>query len=99
MTQVTGSRISGASHYTTRLAIRLVFLERNSEEAFCVRSGEVESILYQLHDCHDHFAVGVLLRTMVVGRYYWLTRVRDVNLYCVTCPSCQIVGFLKLSVS
>jgi hypothetical protein len=97
---ITGIRIAGAdnSHYTTKLENRLVFVEKNGKEAFCVRAPEVEAILYQLHDCHGHFAAGVLLRT-VIGRYYWPTRVKDIYLYCATCPSCQMIGPLKPSVS
>jgi len=96
--RITGIRITGASHYTTTPSARLVFVERNGKEAFCVRVVEVESTLYRLHDCHGHFAAGVLLRTLI-GRYYWPTRAKDVNLYCSTCPSCQMVGPLKPSVS
>jgi len=65
----TGTCISVHSHYTTKPQGRLVFVERNRKEAFCVRAVEVESILYQSHDCHGNFAAGVLLRT-IVGRYY-----------------------------
>ena len=81
-----------------QVAKRLLFIERNGKEAYCVCTGEVESILYRLHDCHGHFAAGVLLRT-IMGRNYWPTRVRDVNLYWVTCTSCQMIGPLKPSVS
>ena len=94
----TGIRVSGTGHYTTKGPNRLVFVERNGEEAFCVRAVEVESILYQLNDCHGHFAAGVLLRT-IIGRYYWPMRAKDVNVYCATCPSCQMIGPLKPSVS
>ena len=95
---VTGAKVPSASHYTTKPENRLVFVERNGKEAFCIRAREVETILYRMHDCHGHFAAGVLLRT-IVGRYYWPTRAKDVNLYCVTCSSCQMVGPLKPSVS
>jgi len=88
----------GASHYTTKPEGRLVFVERNGKESFCVLAPEVESILYQTHDCHGHFAAKVLLRT-IVGLYYWPTRAKDVNVYCATCSSCQMVGPLKPSVS
>jgi len=81
-----------------RLDNHVVFVERDGKEAFCVRVVEVESILYQLHDCHGHFAAGVLLRT-VIGRYYWPTRRKDIIVYCATCPSCQMIGPLKPSVS
>lgn len=87
-----------SNHYTTKPPNRWVFVERNGKESFCARAVEVESILYQSHDCHGHFAAGVLLRTLV-GRYYWPTRAKDVNMYYVTCPSCQMVGPLKPSVS
>jgi len=61
----TGTCISEHSHSTTKPQGRLVFVERNRKEAFCVRVVEVESILYQSHNCHGHFPAGVLLRTMV----------------------------------
>jgi len=68
ITDLTGIR-NPDSHYTTKPSNRLVFIERNSKEAFCVRQGEVEAILYHLHDCHGHFAAGVLMRT-IIGGYY-----------------------------
>ena len=94
---ITGIRISG-SEDTIRLDNRVVFVERDGKEAFCVKAVEVESILYQLHDCHGHFAAGVLMRT-VIGRYYWPTRRKDITVYCATCPSCQMIGPLRPSVS
>ena len=75
-----------------------MFVERDGKEAFCVRAVEVESILFQLHDCHGHFAAGVLMRT-VIGGYYWPTRRKDITVYCGTCPSCQMIGPLRPSVS
>jgi len=89
---------TGASHYTTKPDGRLVFVERNGKESFCVLADEVDSILYQKHDCHGPFAAKVLLRT-IVGHYYWPTQAKDVNIYCATCSSCQMVGPLKPSVS
>ena len=77
---------------------RSPFNETPSGMCLLHRQGEVEAILYHLHDCHGHFAAGVLMRT-IVGRYYWPTRSKDVNVYCSTCPSCQLIGPLKPSVS
>jgi len=96
-TNIRGIRISDG-YITMRLDNRVVFVERDGKEAFCVRAVEVESILYQLHHCHGHFAAGVLLRT-VIGRYYWPTRWKDIIVYCATCPSCQMIGPLKQLVS
>jgi len=95
---LTGIRIPSASNYTTGPRHHLLFVERNGKEAYCIRAREVESILYQMHDCHGYFAAGVLLRT-IMGQYYWPTRAKDVNLYCVTCPDCQMIGPLRPSVS
>jgi len=86
------------SHYTTKPSNHIVFMERNGTEAFCVRQAEVEAILYHLHDCNSHFASGVLMRT-IIGRYYRPTRAKDVNIYCATCSSCQLMGPLKPSVT
>jgi len=38
---ITGIRISGASHYMTGALNRLLFVERNGKEGFCVRAVEV----------------------------------------------------------
>ena len=83
---------------TVKLPRRLVYVERNGKEAFCVRRKQVPAILHYLHDCHGHFAAGILSRTLI-GRYYWPTRGKDVHGYCTTCPSCQLIGPLKPSVS
>ena len=66
---IKGIRIPSASHYTAEPQYHLLYVERNGKEAYCIRAREVESILYQMHDCHGHFAAGVLLRT-IMGRYY-----------------------------
>jgi len=97
---ITGIRIAGpgASHYTTKPEGRLVFVERNGKESFFVLAADMELILYQMYDCHWHFAAKVLLRT-IVGHYYWPRRAKDVNLYGATWPSCQMVGPLKPWVS
>jgi len=85
------------SHYTTKHSNLLVFIMRNSKESFCVQQGEVEAILYHLHDCQSYFAAGVLMHT-IIGHYYWPPRVKDVNVYCTSCSSCQLIGPLKPSV-
>jgi len=77
---------------------RLLFVEGNRKEVFCIWDRKVESILYQMHDSHGHFTAGVLLRT-IMGRYYRPSWTKDVNLYSASYPSCRMVGLLKLSVS
>jgi len=81
-----------------KLPNRLVYVERNGKEAFCVRRNQVPAILHYLHDCHGHFAAGILSRTLI-GRYYSPTRGKDVHVHCATCPSCQLIGPLKPSVT
>jgi len=66
---------------------RLVYVERNGKESFCIRRKQVPAILHFLHDCHGHFAAGILSQTLI-GCYYWPTRGKDVHIHCVTCPSC-----------
>jgi len=34
---------------------------------------------------------------MIVGRYFWPTRVKDIYYYCRTCINCQLVGPLRPS--
>jgi len=75
---------------------QLLYRERNGELSTCVRHRDIHDILYRLHDCHGHFAPGLLLR-LTVGRYYWPTRVRDIHTYCRTCNNCQLVGPLRQS--
>ena len=96
-TNITGIRITGAGHPTTKPSNRVVFVERNGKEAVCVRGKQVPAILQYLHDCHGHFAAGVLSRTPI-GGYYWHSRTKDIHSYCATCPSCQLIGPLRPSV-
>jgi len=62
----------------------------------CVRKGEVSVVLEHLHDCHGHFAAGILIK-MIVGRYLWPTRIKDIHYYCRTCLNCHLVGPLRPS--
>ena len=75
---------------------QLHYRERNGELSTCVKSQDIHDILYRLHDCHEHFAAGLLLK-LTMGRYYWPTRVRDIHTYCRTCANCQLVGPFKTS--
>jgi len=92
------TQIADQEGIAAKLPNRLVYVERNGKEAFCVRQKQVPAILHYLHDCHGHFAAGILSRTLI-GRYYWPTRGKDVHVHCATCPSCQLIGPLKPSVS
>jgi len=40
---------------------RLLYRERNGDLATCVMPADVPTILYKLHDCHGHFAAGLLM--------------------------------------
>jgi len=75
---------------------RLLYREQNGELSVCVKFESIHDILYRLHDCHGHFAAGLLLK-LTIGRYYWPTRVRDIHVYCRTCRNCQMVGPLRPS--
>ena len=75
---------------------QLLYRERNGELSVCVRKGEVSVGLEHLHDCHGHFAGGILIK-MIVGRYFWPTRIKDTHYYCRTCVNCQLVGPLRPS--
>ena len=81
-----------------KLPNRLVYVERNGKEAFYVRRKQVPAILNYLHDCHGHFAAGILSSTLI-GRYYWPSWGKDVHVHCATCPSCQLIVPLKPSVT
>ena len=81
-----------------KLPNHLVYVERNGKEAFCIRQKQVPTILNYLHDCHGHFAAGILSCTLI-GRYYWPSRGKDVYVHCATCPSCQLIVPLKPSVT
>ena len=75
---------------------QLLYCERNGELSTCVKSQDIHDILYRLHDCHGHFAAGLLLK-LTIGRYYWPTQVRGIYTYCRTCANCQLVGPFKPS--
>jgi len=92
------TQVSEPQGIAMKLPRRLIYVERNGREAFCIRQKQVPVILHYLHDCHGHFAADLLSR-MLIGRYYWPTRGKDVRVHCATCPSCQLIGPLKPSVS
>jgi hypothetical protein len=75
---------------------KLTYSERNGQISICVRKNEVRDLLAQSHDCHGHFAGGILMKALT-GRFFWPTRARGVYYYCRTCPQCQLVGPLKPS--
>lgn len=75
---------------------RLCRRESSGELAECIREGQVEAVLRQLHDCHGHFASGVMSRN-VIGRFYWPARFKDIARWCNTCDACQRLGPLRPS--
>jgi len=77
---------------------KLIYIERSGEHSLCVRKESVQSLLTQTHDCHGHFASGILVK-FLIGRFYWPTRIRDVHYYCYSCRECQLIGPLKPSAS
>lgn len=72
-----------------------LYRERTGKLATCVFESRVEGILRRYHDSHGHFAKDMTLR-LSKGRYYWLTRSRDVAQYVQSCDSCQRFGPLGL---
>ncbi|KAL3247644.1 hypothetical protein ABHI18_012339, partial [Aspergillus niger] len=70
---------------------RLCYQERNGQWSRCIMPDEVDGLLETLHDVHGHFSTRITLgRT--IGRAYWPGRYGDIEEYCRSCHSCQMMG-------
>ena len=76
--------------------VELLYRESSGELARCVLEKDVPKILHRYHDCHGHFAGGMMVR-MLRGRYFWPTRIKDAMKYSRKCDACQRFGPLKPS--
>ena len=53
-------------------AAELLYREASGELARCVIENDVPRIFHCYHDCHGHFAGGMIVRTQQ-AKYYWPT--------------------------
>lgn len=68
-----------------------MYRERTDRWSKCLLPNEVKSALFELHDCHRHFA-GRITLGRAIGRYFWPHRWESIVEYCKACPECQIMG-------
>lgn len=70
---------------------RLVYIERNHQQALCITGDRICQVLQWAHDCHGHFAAALTIDRLI-GQFYWTTRVKDVEEWCRSCDVCQRMG-------
>lgn len=57
--------------------------------SFCIMEPEIERFLAMAHKNHGHYSLELTL-SFLVGKTYWLTRVKDVKWWCKSCYRCQL---------
>ena len=67
---------------------KLIWQETDGQLAMCVLEEEVGKVLRRLHDGHGHFAAGITAG-QGHGKYYWLSRKRDIGRWVASCEPCQ----------
>jgi RNase H-like domain found in reverse transcriptase/Integrase zinc binding domain len=70
--------------------------ERNGFMSKCILRDEVPKVLKDLHDGCGHFATAITL-DRTVGNFFWPTRTRDIEQYCLSCKTCQRMGYKRQS--
>ena len=63
-----------------RRGAELMYREVSRELARCLLEKDVPKILHRYHDCHRHFAGGMMARVLK-GKYFWPTRIKDTMRY------------------
>lgn len=72
----------------------LAYVERNGKHSRCIHKPQVAQALFILHNVHGHFSEGITYKRSI-GKFFWPTRQRDINVFCRTCHNCQMIGPLK----
>jgi len=81
--------IDGVNHYPL-----LTYQERNRRQFWCVRTVDVNKVLFWAHDCHGHYSADLALKRLM-EHYYWPTRTKDTHVFCRSCQSCHLTGRCK----
>jgi hypothetical protein len=84
------------AEYYTLTDRGLLKRERNGFMSKCILRDEVPKVLKDLHDGCGHFATAITL-DRTVGNFFWPTRTRDIEQYCLSCKTCQRMGYKRQS--
>ena len=74
--------------------VELLYREVSGELARYVTQENVPQTLYRYHDCHRHFARGIIAK-LLRRRYYWPTHIKDFMWYSWDCDAYQRFGPIK----
>ena len=70
-----------------RSRVELLYREVSGELARCVTQEIIPQILHRYHNCHGHFARGMIAK-LLRERYYWPTCIKDSMQYFWDCDAC-----------